>query len=271
MGLVERIECEGVEGLRIGRFGTKINTTCLLYRIGGTVIDTGPPNQWPAVRRFLREKPVTQVVVTHHHEDHAGNLAVIARELGCAALAPAASIPALEEGFHLQYYRRIIWGSPRERVRATPVPDEIPLGPGSHLVPIPTPGHCFDLTCYLEPNRGWLFGGDLFIAPKILYLRRDENLQVMMESLRLIHKYDFETVFCAHRGPVPSGKQALKKKLENLEALCDQAGAMYRAGASLKEITRRLLGKESVMDWFTAGDFAKRNLIAACLRLAAPV
>jgi glyoxylase-like metal-dependent hydrolase (beta-lactamase superfamily II) len=270
MGLVERIECDGVEGLRVGRFGGKINTTVALYRVGSTVIDTGPPNQWQAVRRFLLEKPLTQVVATHHHEDHAGNLAVIARELGCPVLAPAESLPALADGFHLQYFRRIIWGSPRGRVRATPIPDEIPLGPGSHLVPIPTPGHSHDLTCYLEPHRGWLFGGDLFIAPKILYLRRDEDLGAMMESLRLIQRYDFETVFCSHRGPVPGGKKALKKKLEYLEALCDQAGASHRAGAGAKEITRRLLGKESMMSWITAGDYSKRNLITACLRLVAP-
>jgi glyoxylase-like metal-dependent hydrolase (beta-lactamase superfamily II) len=270
MGLVERIEHEGVEGIRVGRYANKINTTCVLYRVGDTIIDTGPPNQWPAVRRFLREKPVGQVIVTHHHEDHAGNLGLIVREFGCPVLAPAASLQPLEHGFHLQLIRRIVWGSPRARVRARALPDEILLGPGSHLVPIATPGHSPDLTCLLEPQRGWLFAGDLFIAPKILYLRRDEDLRVMMDSLRLIQGYDFDTVFCSHRGIVPDGKKGLKKKLENLEALCEQAGTLYRAGASSGEITRRLLGKESLMSWISAGDFTKKNLIDACLRLAVP-
>lgn len=268
MGLVETIEHDGVEALRVGRYGRKLNTTCLLYRVGTTVIDTGPPNQWPAVRRFLQEKPVAQVVVTHHHEDHAGNLGLIARELGCPTYAPAASIALLADGFHLQYFRRIIWGSPRARVRPAPIPDEFSLAPGSHLVAIPTPGHSPDLTCLLEPQRGWLFAGDLYIAHRILYLRRDEDLGTMMDSLRLIQRYDFDTVFCSHRGPVPSGKKALKKKLDNLEALCEQAGSLYRAGNSPKAITRQLLGKESLMSIFSAGDFAKRNLIEACLRLA---
>jgi glyoxylase-like metal-dependent hydrolase (beta-lactamase superfamily II) len=268
MGLVEKVDYDGVEGIRVGRYGAKINTTCLLYRIGTTVIDTGPPNQWQIVRRFLQEKTVTQVIVTHHHEDHAGNLGVVAREFGCATFAPATSIQVLEEGFHLQFFRRILWGSPRARVRATPVPNEIPLGRGSHLVPIATPGHAPDLTCFLEPKRGWLFAGDLFIAPKILYLRRDEDLGAMMQSLRIIQRYDFDTVFCSHRGVVPSGKKALKEKLGNLEALCERAVSLHRAGNSAKEIRYRLLGKESVMSFFSAGDFAKKNLIDACLRLA---
>jgi glyoxylase-like metal-dependent hydrolase (beta-lactamase superfamily II) len=267
MGLAERIEHDGVEGIRVGKYGKKINTTCLLYRIGSTTIDTGPPNQWSIVRRFLLEKPIAQAIVTHHHEDHAGNLGLIAREFGCPVLAPAGSISALADGFHLQYFRRFIWGSPSLRVQPTVVPDEIHLGPDSHLVPIATPGHSTDLTCYLEPKRGWLFGGDVFIAPKILYLRRDENLQTMMESLRLIQRYDFDTVFCAHRGVVTSAKKLLKRKLENLESLCEEAGKLHRSGQSPREITRTLLGKESLMSWFSGGDFTKRNLVEACLRI----
>jgi glyoxylase-like metal-dependent hydrolase (beta-lactamase superfamily II) len=269
MGLVERVEHEGVEGIRVGRYGKKINTTCLLYRIGGTVIDTGPPNQWPVIRRYLHEKPVEQVLATHYHEDHAGNLGVIAREFGCPAFAPALSLPKLEHGFRLPIYQRIIWGSPRAWIRATALPDEIPLGSGIRLVPIATPGHSPDLTCLWEPNRGWLFAGDLFIAPKILYLKGEEDLRVIMESLRLIQRYDFDTVFCAHRGIVPSGKGGLKKKLEYLEALCEQVASLHRAGNSPAEITRRLLGKESLVSWFSGGDFSKRNLIEACLRVAA--
>jgi glyoxylase-like metal-dependent hydrolase (beta-lactamase superfamily II) len=270
MRRAQRVEHEGVEGLRVGRVGNKINTTVFLYRIGDTVIDTGPPNQWAAVRRFLQEKPPRQVLATHHHEDHAGNLAVIAREFGCPVFAPVASIPALEQGFHLQLIRRIVWGSPQARVRATPFPDEIPAGPGNCLTPIATPGHSPDLTCLLEPDRGWLFAGDLFIASKILYLRRDEDLAVMLESLRLIQRYDFDTVFCSHRGIVPDGKKALKKKLDNLEALCEQAGSLYRAGNDSGAITRQLLGKESLASWISGGDFTKRNLIEACLRVAVP-
>jgi glyoxylase-like metal-dependent hydrolase (beta-lactamase superfamily II) len=268
MGLIERTEHQGVEGLRVGRFGAKINTTCLLYRIGTTIIETGPPNQWALVRDFLREQPIQQVVVTHHHEDHAGNLGVIAREFGCATFAPPASIAALAHGFHLQYFRHIVWGRPRARVRANPASAEIPLGPGSHLIPIATPGHSPDHTCYLEPNRGWLFGGDLFIASKILYLRRGEDLGTMMDSLRRMQSYDFDTVFCSHRGPVVSGKKALQKKLENLESLCEQAANLHQAGVELKEITRRLLGKESLARWFTMNDFSKQNLIEACLSVA---
>ena len=44
--MIERIEHHEVEGIRVGRFGSQINTTCIVYRLGSTVIDVGPPNQW---------------------------------------------------------------------------------------------------------------------------------------------------------------------------------------------------------------------------------
>ena len=56
MGVVERFEHQGVEGLRTGRFNLGINTTCILYRIGSTIVDTGPPNKWSTVRRLLCER-----------------------------------------------------------------------------------------------------------------------------------------------------------------------------------------------------------------------
>ncbi len=272
MGVVERLECDGVEALRVGRFGTKVNTACVLYRVGSTVIDTGPANQWPAVRRFLREKPLAQALVTHYHEDHAGNLARIAREFGpgVRTLAPAATVPFLAEGFPIERYRRVIWGSPRGRVRPEPVPQEIPLGTGSWLVPVATPGHSPDMTCYLEPNRGWLFCGDLFIATRLHYLRRGEDLAGILASLRLIQRYEFDTVFCGHRGPVRGGKEALRKKLDNVEALCRQVASLHRAGNGVREITRRLLGREGFVALFSGGRFSKRSLIEECLRLGQP-
>ena len=74
----QRLRHGDVEGLRVGRFGGKVNTTCILWRIGDTLIDTGPPSDWRPVRRFAGERSLRRVVVTHHHEDHAGNLARLA-------------------------------------------------------------------------------------------------------------------------------------------------------------------------------------------------
>jgi len=269
MSVVERIEFADIEGIRVGRFTSQINTTCILYRLGGTVIDTGPPNQWRFVRRFLGEKDVHRVLVTHHHEDHSGNLAPIKRTLNAPLLSPRAGLEPLSRGYEVQLYRRLIWGRPLD-VEPEPVPDKIELAGGLSLVALSTPGHSPDSTCYLEPDRGWLFTGDLFIAARTRYLRLDENLGEHIESLRRVLELDFETLLCSHRGVVAEGREALARKLDYLVSLCGEVHRLHSQGKSIAEITHELLGKENHLSLLTRFHFAKRNLIAACLSLPDP-
>jgi glyoxylase-like metal-dependent hydrolase (beta-lactamase superfamily II) len=262
--MIERIEHDDIEGIRVGRFGSRINTTCILYRIGSTVIDTGPPNQWRTVRRFLSERDVQRVIVTHHHEDHSGNLAPIQRTLKPEIYSPPAGVTPLRDGFALRLYQKVIWGRPG-RVRAAPMPDEIEIGHGRSLRALPSPGHSADMTCYLEAQRGWLFTGDLFISQGSRYLRADENIRQHIESLRRILEFEFETLFCSHRGVVPSGKEALRAKIDFLVSLCERIRQLQDEGRSAAEITRSLLGREDLLSWMTGLHFSKRNLIRACM------
>ncbi|MDX1645144.1 MAG: MBL fold metallo-hydrolase [Thermoanaerobaculia bacterium] len=265
MGAVERLEHHEIEGLRVGRFGGAINTTCILYRLGDTVIDTGPPNQWRTVRRFLAEREVRRVVVTHHHEDHSGNLARLEDE-ETPVYAPPESRPPLTRGFRLRAYQRIVWGRPA-RVEPRPLPPAIVLPGGLDLRPIATPGHSADMTCFLEPNRGWLFSGDLYIGTRTRALRGDEDLGAQLDSLRRVLELDFDTVLCSHRGVLLDGRERLRAKLDYLESLCQAARELRREGFGTGQITRRLLGREGLFTWVTGFHFSKRNLIEHCLRL----
>src|SRR5207247_1893328 len=51
---------------------------------------------------------------------------------------------------------------------------------------IHTPGHATDHVALFEPERGWLFSGDLYLAPRLRYLRADEDVYAMMNSLRRV-------------------------------------------------------------------------------------
>lgn len=262
MSAAGRICHEGVEGLRVGRFPWKINTTCILYRVGSTVIDAGPPNQWAAVRRFLRERPVERLLLTHHHEDHSGNGARIRAELGVEVLSHAASREYLAKGFEIELYRRAIWGVPPLFVPGL-LPEQVDAGGGMTLRVIHTPGHAVDLCCFLEPRRGWLFTGDLFISSKPRYLRRDEDPNREIESLREVLRFEFGTVFCSHRGPIARGREAIQEKLDYLQALRDDVVRLAGEGRSIDAITRELVGSEDFLTHFSRGHFSKRNLIQA--------
>lgn len=269
MAGTRRFEHDGIEGLRVGLVPGQVNTTCIVYRLGSTVIDTGPPNQWRKVRRFLEERRVRQVVVTHHHEDHSGNLGRLGAaaghgEAGLAIYSPASSIERLSRGFPLRLYQHLFWGRPR-RCRPEPVPEVIDAGDFGTLRALAAPGHSEDMTCYLQPGRGYLFTGDLYLSSKVKYLRKDEDLPAQIESLRRILEEDFGTIFCSHRGVVPSGKEALRRKLDFLESLRERVLHFHGEGLSVREITRRVLGREGMMPWMTGFHFSKKNLVEACL------
>lgn len=264
MSATQLLAHEAVEGLRVGRFDLGISSSCIVYRIGATAIDAGPPNQWPVVRRFLAERAIERVLITHHHEDHSGNGARLGRDLGAAVYLPPAGVDAVERGFPLRMYQRVIWGVP-DRFTPRAVPAEMAIDGGLSLRALPAPGHSPDMTCYLEPNRGWLFTGDLYIASRPRFLRADERIGQQIESLRRILDVEFETLFCAHRGVVPDGPAALRAKLGYLVSLRDEARELHQAGRPVSEITRRLLGREGMMSYLTLFNFSKRNLIRACL------
>ena len=265
MGIREQITCQDVEGLRVGRYGNRVNTTSILWRLGTILIDTGPANQWPFVRDFASAKPLEQVIATHHHEDHAGNLSRFSELDTGRVQAPAESLELLADGFPLQAYRRIVWGRPA-RMRAEPLANPCELPDGGRLEPILLPGHSPDMTCLLDHSRGLLFGADLYVGGRLRYLRQDENLNGIIASLERILTYDFDTLLCSHRGIVRPAKEKLKAKLDYLEELRATARKLHSDGQSFASITRSLLGPEDFVGAASMGHFSKRNLIVACLR-----
>lgn len=264
MGVDRRFGYKEVEGLRTGRFDLGVNTSAVLYRLGTTLIDSGAPNRWPQVRDFLQNRPPEQVLLTHHHEDHGGNAARIQATFGTRVLAHPAALPELDTGWRLRPYQRLFFGRP-PRLTAQPVPDVVELEDGMRLQTLSTPGHADDLVCYLEPERGWLFTGDLYIGSRPRYLRQDESLPQQIESLRAILQHDFNIVFCGHRGVVTEGHRAIAEKLDYLLRFCEQVRALRGSGCSVSEITRRLLGREDLTSLATLGHFTKRNMVRGCL------
>ena len=264
MAVSERFEYESVEGIRVGRLRFKFNTTCIVYCLGQTGIDCGPSNQWRFVKSFLRRRKVSRVLLTHHHEDHAGNGMRCQQELGIDVLASAACRQLVETTLSIPSHRRLCWGnllpfSPQV------IDEVVELEQGMTLRAIPCPGHADDMVCYLEPQRGWLFSGDLYVASNTKYMLKDENPHLMIESLKTVLSYDFDTLFCSHRGVIRRGRRALRKKLEFLQTTLETVRQMRDKGISEHRITRTLLGREDWMTLVTQYHFSKRNFIERLL------
>jgi len=237
------------------------------YLVDGLLLDCGPPAAAHELLRFLEGRRLEGLVLTHHHEDHVGAAAALARR-GLVPRIHAAGVRPLNHGFPVQPYRRLVWGMPA-RVAAEPLGTEVRTRALS-LEVIHTPGHSPDHVCLFEPQRGWLFTGDLFLGERLRYLRRDEDLGALIASLRAVADRPARQVFCAHRGVVHDGPGALRRKLQLLEELRGRILDLLGRGLAQKEIARRLLGPEGPITWLSLGHFSARNFVRAVARASQP-
>lgn len=239
------------------------------YLVDGLLIDTGCSATGSELVAWCRKRDVRQVVNTHHHEDHAGGNDALQRELGLPIAAPAATVPILANFPRLEFYRRIVWGQPRN-VTVEPLGAAVKTE-GYCFEVIPTPSHCPDHVCLYERKQGWLFSGDLFVHERVRYLRADEDMWGTLTYLRQALALRPRLLVCSHAGFVENACGAIERKIAYWEGLAEQARALQRQGLSLRQVTDRLLGSETLMTRITRGHFSKLNLIRALSEKPSPV
>src|SRR4029077_11724929 len=68
-----------VERIRLARWGSRIaGMDVSAYLVHGVLVDSGFPYAHHELSRFLEERPIVGAMLTHHHEDHAGNAQLLA-------------------------------------------------------------------------------------------------------------------------------------------------------------------------------------------------
>jgi glyoxylase-like metal-dependent hydrolase (beta-lactamase superfamily II) len=236
------------------------------FLLGGVMIDTGTAaveREWTARFSQLR---CTAVVNTHHHEDHTGNNRLFQERFGAPVYAHPGTIPYLErpERIGMQLYRRIVWKEPAAS-HGLPLPQSIPAGRHT-LQAIPAPGHCPDHVCLFEPENGWLFSGDIFCGKRFDYLRKDEDYNQILESLKKLSRLDIGTMFCGFKGAIENGAEAIRSKIQFMEELRDNVLDLYSKGLTPREIRRKLLGAETGMCFVTFGHYSKQNTVDDIIR-----
>lgn len=239
------------------------------YYVDGLLIDTGPACVADEVEEAFRSYPVKVIVNTHHHEDHISNNVFFQEKLGVGpALAHPMAVPKIEDPSiwvaRLRNYQYFTWGAPVAS-KAVAIGPEVRT-PKHCFKVIETPGHCDDHICLLEQEEGWLFSGDIFIGERVPTLRSDEDALGILDSLKKLLQYPFETIFCASGKVFKNGHEVVKNKIAYLEEIKDRIETLHRQGLSLDEIRERVLGKETALYEPTEGDFAKINLVRSLLK-----
>ena len=231
------------------------------FLVGDTLIDTGTNRAGIQFLSALKGRTITKIVNTHHHEDHIGNNADIQELFRIPIYAHSSALPYLENPRlnDLRLYQRIVWDWPGSS-KGTVIGKSIDAG-NYHFEIINSPGHTDDHICLYEPDKKWLFTGDLFCGTNFMYLRQDENYLEILETLKTLSQLEIKTVFCNLKGVVENGREALLKKISRMDHLSDSVMTLREKGLPPEKIREKILGKEDAWNLITGGHYSKQNTI----------
>lgn len=241
--------------------------TVYSFLVDDVLIDTGQRLNRENIYHAVRDKKLSKIILTHHHEDHSGNVAFLMRKKQVPAFAHPKAVSILSQGYAISPLGRLLNGAV-DRAFLEPLLETDVVETEHHkLVPVYTPGHCDDHYCYYEPNRGWLFSGDLYVADKIKYFAPYESLHTQIDSLKKLLKLDFDALFCSHNPKVTDGKQRLQNKLRFFEDFAGQVETYYRQGHNARQIFALMGGKENYYyKVLTFGNFTAENMVRSVVR-----
>ena len=171
-----------------------------VYIIGDknvAVIDPGPktPKHIEALKKALKGRRVTHVLVTHHHVDHSPMAAPLAREHGCQVYGfglqtkpPEGGEVRLEAGDDLGFKPDI------EICNGLKI-----NGDGWTIEAIHTPGHTSNHMCYALHEENVLFSGDHIMGWSTSVVSPpDGHMGDYLNSLDVILKRKFDRIIPTH-------------------------------------------------------------------------
>ena len=232
-----------------------------MFVVDGLLIDAGATKMAEPSGDFWKESNISQVVITHNHDDHAGGCRWIQDNLNIPIYLHPDSIEEAGSVVVHPKYGNEIWGV-LQPYTALPMPKTISTASGKYsFETIDSPGHHPCHIALYERNQKWLFTGDLYLGTKMFFCYKDENIKQLLVTLEKMLELDFDTVFCAHAGFVENGKIRLQKKLDYLKNLQLQVSELREGGMSDKDITAELFPFDFPFGEVSEGDWSPYNII----------
>jgi endoribonuclease LACTB2 len=229
------------------------------YVVRDVLIDTGPPHAratfLPAVQRLAPRG----AIVTHYHEDHAGNAAELAA-IGMPMLTHPFCEARLRAPEPIHAYRRLVWGN------TTPLSAPLVSFDPSPLTLLPLPGHTIGHLVVWDAERRLLVSGDLFLGVKVRVAHGSESPRLLVASLRAAAALEPRLLLDAHRGAVHDPVPLLGAKIRWMEETIGAIDALHARGVGEHEIARRVLGREKLVGRVSRGEYSKVALVRAVLR-----
>jgi glyoxylase-like metal-dependent hydrolase (beta-lactamase superfamily II) len=251
----------GVKRLRMRSWrGALVGYDVSAYLLGGVLVDTGFPRGGRAMVDAVESVRPRGVIVTHWHEDHAGNAPALAARGVPMSMHPRCET-LLRERPAIRLYRRVVWG------RTSPLTVPLRVFDVAPLMLVETPGHSADHLAVWDAERRILVSGDLFLGVKVRVAHEeDESPRVLVASLRRAAALEPRLLLDAHRGLVRNAAAALRAKADWNEEQIGEIERLHAAGNSAREIVKRLFGGESAVGYVSGLEYSRRGFVRAVLR-----
>ena len=189
--------------------GNVVNTVFIVTDEGVVVIDSGPSRRYgEALRQAIAtvtDKPVMEVLLTHHHPDHVlGNQAFTDVPIG--ALAGTAALLREQGDAMAENMYRLVgdWMRGTEVVLPTRVVEPGVREVGGHrLRLLGLRGHTGADLAILDETTGVLFAGDLLFYQRALTTPNSPGLDVWLHDLDTLQALPWKQLVAGH-GPLAS-------------------------------------------------------------------
>ncbi|MEO0471220.1 MAG: MBL fold metallo-hydrolase [Bacteroidota bacterium] len=267
MKLSKTFHHQDVQGFRFGSspFG-KPSLFSHVYFVDGLLIDTGHPNMQAEVVAHLRPLPVQNIFITHHHEDHSGNLAAVQAVHQVPTFASSLCVDILKKPPKVSLAQRLFWGQNQAHHHIQPIEGKIETEHHQFEL-IPVPGHAVDMMALYEPQQGWLFSADLWVNDYIRYFMYNESMAQQIASLKKVAQLDFEALICSHNPKFDRGPERIKQKLAFLEEFYGKVAHLYHKGLSASAIMKAMgLQERWMIRLLSGGDLSTVNMIRSVMR-----
>ncbi len=236
-----------------------------VYLVRGVLVDTGFPHVAAELLQFLDANTIRGVIVTHWHEDHAGNAALVAAR-GLPLLISPQTLTELggPAASSIRFNRRFVWGV------GSPVRTVVSPFATDGLRVIHAPGHSPDHHVVWDEERETLFSGDLFLGVKVRATFPDENPRQLAATLREVAAMRPRRMFDAHRGLVSEPTNALVAKADWIDETIARIDAKIDAGWDDRAIRRHVLGRERAVGLLSRGEYSKLTFVRAVRATKSP-
>ena len=257
--MIEITRLDDVQRIRMWtRRSAAVGYDVSAYLVRGVLVDTGFRHVAAELARTLEDLRPRGAIVTHWHEDHAGNAAMLASRMPMW-MSPYTE-QKLRERPQVKLYRHVVWGRPKKLLDTLTPIETAPL----QL--IATPGHSPDHHIVFDPDTRTIFSADLWLGVKVRVMGATENPYQIIESLTKAIALQPKRMLDAHRGPVDRPVAALEAKRAWLQDTVGEIERRLDAGDSERQIVRAVLGGEERTAFVSQGEYARRNLVRTVAR-----